>query len=454
MITNTDVVVFTHDLRVADNPALSAASQANRVVPLFVFDNRIITSPKCSANRLKFLIESVDDLDGSLHKLGGRLIVRRGDWVSEVARIVSACSARRVHVSAGVSAFSARRTRALRAIGLREDFEVVEHPGISVVAPGALLTGGRTPYQMFTPYFRRWLETPWRTPASTPSALRVPDDVDGGPRVTLHDLTQQAASPHVIAGGERQALRQLQRWAEATLESYAEIHDSPASDLTSKISGYLHFGCLSPLDVASRLREQPGAFAFVRQLSWRDFFHQLLAARPDLADRDMRDRGTPSGAPPAVIAAWSEGRTGFPLVDAGMRQLQTEGFMHNRVRMVVASFLTKDLDVAWQVGARHFMKWLVDGDVACNQLNWQWVAGTGTDANPHRIFNPIRQSERFDPDGTYIRRHVAELREVTAKEIHDPADDTRDRCGYPSKIVDHHEAIHEYRERLRVSRSE
>ena len=137
-----------------------------------------------------------------------------------------------------------------------------------------------------------------------------------------------------------------------------------------------------------------------------------------------------------------------------MRQLQTEGFMHNRVRMVVASFLTKDLDVAWQVGARHFTKRLVDGDVACNQLNWQWVAGTGTDANPHRIFNPIRQSERFDPDGIYIRRHVAELRDVGTKYIRDPGDDIRTRCGDPSKIVDHHEAINEYRERLRASRSE
>jgi deoxyribodipyrimidine photo-lyase len=184
----------------------------------------------------------------------------------------------------------------------------------------------------------------------------------------------------------------------------------------------------------------------VRQLCWRDFFHQLLAARPECATHDLRPRGTPAGTADQAFDAWRAGRTGYPLVDAGMRQLQAEGFMHNRVRMVTASFLTKDLDVPWQLGARHFMELLVDGDVANNQLNWQWVAGTGTDTNPHRILSPLRQSERFDPHGIYIRRYVPELADV--EHIHDPTDDERLRVGYPAKLVDHGEAIAAYRARI------
>ena len=200
------------------------------------------------------------------------------------------------------------------------------------------------------------------------------------------------------------------------------------------------------------MRHRSGGTEFVRQLCWRDFFHQLLASRPELAREDLRDQGTPTGTADEAFTAWCEGRTGYPLVDAGMRQLRTEGFMHNRVRMVAASFLTKDLDIAWQLGARHFMDLLVDGDVASNQLNWQWVAGTGTDTNPHRVFNPTRQSERFDPDGTYIRRYVSELADAPTAVIHDPPESERQRFGYPQPLVDHRDAVAGYRQRRSSAR--
>jgi deoxyribodipyrimidine photo-lyase len=253
----------------------------------------------------------------------------------------------------------------------------------------------------------------------------------------------------VPAGGESAGVARLRGWADADLADYDRGRDDLAADRVSRLSPYLHLGCISARLVESQLSGLPGSEAFVRQLAWRDFFHQALAARPDTAWRDYRDRGDRWNDDPAGLEAWQAGRTGYPVVDAGMRQLAAEGFLHNRARMIVASFLTKDLYIDWRLGAAHFMELLVDGDVACNQLNWQWVAGTGTDTNPHRIFNPTLQGRRFDPDGGYVRRYVPELAALPARIIHqmDPA--VRRGCGYPEPLVDHRAAIAEYRARLR-----
>jgi deoxyribodipyrimidine photo-lyase len=444
---STAVVVFTRNLRVRDNPALVAACEAERVVPLFVVDDVLVRGPDVCANRLVFLIDALDDLDGSLRRRGAALVVRRGTWVDEVARVVMDCGADVVHCSDDVSGYSKARLDRLRTVGGRQGFAVVAHPGITVVPPGVLLTGAGTTYQMFTPFSRRWISATWRRALPAPTRVPLPAVMDLGNVPTLTALTDLAPSPELPAGGEGAGLERLRAWAADALSGYGEAHDDVAADMTSRCSPYLHFGCLSPLEVAHRLRGRAGGAAFVRQLCWRDFFHQLLDARPELARHDLRPRGTPSGTEDEAFAAWCAGRTGYPLVDAGMRQLQREGFIHNRARMVVASFLTKDLDVPWQVGARHFLRLLVDGDVASNQLNWQWVAGTGTDANAHRVFNPIRQSERFDPDGIYIRRYVSELADVDAPMIHDPPDLERVRRGYPPKLVDHAEAVAYYRAR-------
>ena len=442
------MVVFTRDLRVRDHPALAAAARVDRVVPLFVFDDALLRTAHASPNRLHFLLESLIDLDASLRTLGGALIVRRGAWIHEVARVVDASRADAVHISADVSDFARARLAQLRAVGARQGFDVITHPGVTVVDPGALVTGSGTHYQVFTPYYRRWIATPWRAPVDPPSALIAPDDLDRGTLPALSTLTPRPTSPDLARGGEAAALAQLQTWARDRLAGYEEGHDAVAADATSRVSAHLHFGCLSPLEVATRLRDRPGGAAFVRQLCWRDFFHQLLASRPELARVDLRSRGTPTGHADEAYAAWRAGRTGYPLVDAGMRQLTKEGFMHNRVRMVVASFLTKDLDVPWQLGARHFMDLLVDGDIANNQLNWQWVAGTGTDSNPHRVFNPTRQSERFDPTGEYIRRYIPELAGVDPALVHDPPESERTRCGYPAPLVVHADAVAAYRARL------
>ncbi len=242
-------------------------------------------------------------------------------------------------------------------------------------------------------------------------------------------------------GGESEGRRRSRRWLAARVGGYHERHDDLSGDATSRLSPYLHFGCLSPLDLATRAAAKAGdgAEAFVRQLAWRDFFHQVLAARPAAAREDYRSRGGRWRDDEQALRAWQDGRTGIPIVDAGMRQLLAEDWMHNRARLITGSFLTKTLHLDWREGARHFFDHLVDGDIANNCLNWQWLAGTGNDTRPNRVLNPVRQAERYDPDGDYVRRWVPELADLDAPAIHRPwrleAADPR-RRGYPPPILD------------------
>ncbi len=442
----TSVMVFTRDLRTRDLPALAAAGAAERVVPLFVFDPEALALHG-SPNRIAVLLDALEDLRSTLRELGADLIVRRGPWVETVAEVAGEVGASEVHMSEDVSAYAGRRSAALEQV-LGDDVELVLHPGITVVPPGDTSPSGGGFWKVFTPFHRRWLEHAWRPLADTPEALRLPDGITSDDLPALDDLVDGERSPSLAPGGESVALASLRSWAASDLEHYEDLHDDLPADGTAHLSAALHFGCLSPLEVATRLRDRPGGAAFVRQLCWRDFYHQILAARPEVAHVDYRPRGDDWNDDPDALAAWTEGRTGFPIVDAGMRQLRAEGYMHNRARMIVASFLTKDLHQDWRPGAAHFMDWLADGDVANNQLNWQWTAGTGTDTNPHRILNPTVQSRRFDPDGVYIRRYVPELGDVDAPEIHEPGEATRQRTGYPAPMVDHKEAIAEFRAAL------
>jgi deoxyribodipyrimidine photo-lyase len=452
--SRTALVVLTRDLRLRDHPALFAATRsAERVVPLFVFDDVALGGVHASPNRVQFLLQSLEDLRGSLRAIGADLVVRSGDWATTVADVVARVGAESVHVSHDVSAFARRRTHVLSGLLEPDDVELHLHPGVTVLPPGATTpSSGSDWWKVFTPYFRSWSATPWRTLHRAPTELRLPDGIDAGELPSLGELVAGEPSPHVVAGGETEGLERLRSWAASELATYDEHHDDLAGDRTSHISAHLHLGCLSPLEVATRLRDRPGGAAFVRQLCWRDFYHQVLAARPETATADVRVRGDRWRVDDEDAAAWREGRTGYPIVDAAMAQLRAEGFMHNRARMIVASFLTKDLHLDWRLGAAHFMELLVDGDLANNQLNWQWTAGTGTDTNPNRIFNPTVQSTRFDPEGTYLRRYLPALADVPAPEVHDPTPETRRRVGYPPPLVDHHEAIAAYRAALAEAR--
>ena len=448
----TAIALFTRDLRVHDNPMLDAAGRADAVVPAFVFDDAILRSNFNRPNRTGFMLEALVDLDEHLRALGSALVVRRGDWVSTVMALASEAGATRIHVADDTTAFAQRRLGALEDACTRMNIEFTRHPGINVVRPGVALpsTGGSDHFKVFTPYWRAWEQVPLRPVCQKPTALPLPAELATGALPALDDLVTGVRSPGVLPGGETEARRRLNAWLQSDLHHYAEIHDDLPGDHTSKMSPYLHFGCISPVEMVRKLRGRPGSEAYIRQLCWRDFYQQVLSARPDAAWGDYKDRGDAWSDDAAALEAWREGMTGFPIVDAGMRQLQAEGFMHNRTRMIVASFLTKDLYIDWRAGAAHFLDWLVDGDIACNNLNWQWTAGTGTDTNPHRIFNPTVQGQRYDAKGEYIRRYVPELRPVAGKAIHEPhllSAAEREVLGYPAPIVDHHEAIAEYKAR-------
>jgi deoxyribodipyrimidine photo-lyase len=262
------------------------------------------------------------------------------------------------------------------------------------------------------------------------------------------DLVHGATSPDLLPGGETAGRSRLRAWLRGGLARYGDRHDDLAGDATSRLSPYLHFGCLSPREVLEQARHRDGAEPFVRQLCWRDFHHQVTAVHPAIAREEYRTRGDRWRRDGRHLAAWKEGRTGYPIVDAGMRQLAREGFMHNRARLVTASFLTKDLYQDWRLGAAHFLDWLVDGDIANNSGNWQWVAGTGNDTRPNRMFNPLAQARRFDPDGCYVRRYVPELAPVAGARVHEPwtlPRSVRRALDYPPPIVDHAEAAARFR---------
>lgn len=425
----TAVVLFTRDLRVHDNPALSSAvAAADTVVPLFVLDPTIRAAP----NRHRFLAESLADLRGSLRERGGDLVVRRGDPAEEAIRLAGEVGAEAITVSADVSRYARRRQDRLRAGCDAGRLSLKTLPGVTVVPPGELRPGGGGPaYQVFTPYWRMWRANAWRAAAPTPRKVRLPDGVLAG---DLPQPPRSGLSPHVSTGGEREGRGRLRAWL-GRLPDYPDNHDLMAVDRTSRLSPYLRFGCLSPLEVAQTALKAGAAEEFVRQLCWRDFYYQVAAAFPRLATEPVRPVAEHWRSDPDALCAWQEGRTGVPVVDAGMRQLAAEGWMHNRARLLAASFLTKHLGLDWRPGGDWFFDWLLDGDVPNNYGNWQWVAGTGNDSKPYRRFNPIRQAYRFDPAGDYVRRYVGELSDIDGAAVHEPWKLPPSRRGnYPAPL--------------------
>ena len=432
----TAVVLFTRDLRVRDNPALAlACARARQVVPLFVVDPALAVPP----NRARFLAESLTALREELRERGGDLVIRPGDPVREVIRVAGQTTAGAVFTAADVSRYAARRQRCLALECARHRLALEVTPGHAVVPPGDVQPAGGGHYRIFTPYWRAWQAAAWRQPCEPPSVIRVPPGVPPGDLPALGTGSSRCLAP----GGERAGRELASAWLDGPLSGYAESRDDLAGDQTSRLSAYLRFGCVSPLELARAARPRPGGAEFCRQLAWRDFFHQVTAAFPDIARTDYRTG--PGSAPRSwsaderALDAWRAGQTGIPVVDAGMRQLAAEGFMHNRARMITASFLTRTLGIDWRHGYRHFRDLLADGDVACNAGNWQWVAGTGNNPRPSRVLNPLRQAERFDRHGKYVRRYVPELASLAVPYLHAPwrlAPAHRRQLGYVAPLVD------------------
>lgn len=429
----TAIVLFTRDLRITDNPALALACRSARhVVPLFVLHDGLGFAVP---NRVSFLRDCLADLRESLRQRGGDLIIRHGDPVAETMRVADETGADGLVLAGDVSAYARRRWQRL-ADGCRERRIALRAvDSVTVVPPGALTPAGGDHFKVFTPYWRAWTGHQWRAGVPSPATVTLPPDIKAGALPPAAGASGGRVTASLPKGGETAARQRMDRWLRTGLGDYADRHDDLSGDATSRLSADLHFGCLSPLELAVRAGKAGGE-AYVRQLCWRDFHAQVAAAFPDLPRRDYRPRRAGWRDDPQALDAWRAGQTGYPILDAGMRQLAAEGFLHNRARLLVASFLTRELGIHWTAGARHFFDLLVDGDIANNAGNWQWVAGTGNDTRPNRRFNLLRQAGRFDPDGDYVRRYVPELAGIPGSGVHAPWKLARRPHGYPEPLID------------------
>jgi deoxyribodipyrimidine photo-lyase len=454
------------DLRIHDHPALHAAlERSDTVVPVFCLDDRLIHGRHRSGPRTQFMLEALADLDRSLRERGSGLVVRRGDPARELVALAEAVGAQEVHACVDAGPFARGRDRATRHALNAAGIRLRGHPGIFVADDlDAIRTGSGGTYTVFTPFHRSWLAASRRPVHPAPAGLPpLPGDLDPGrlPQLSELGLEQEVADP--APGGERPGREVAARFLDGLVAGYDDGRDDLGDERASRLSPYLHFGCVSPRELESRLAEGDGAEAFRRQLCWRDFYAHVLRGFPTNAGSEhqprYRDRIEWS-RDADLFEAWCKGRTGFPLVDAGMRQLRAEGWMHNRARLVVGSFLTKDLGIDWRWGERFFMRLLLDGDEASNNGNWQWIASVGVDPQPvsRRIFNPARQQARFDPEGRYVRRYVPELRGVPDDHLAEPwmmpdAVQREARCvighDYPAPVVDHAQARREAIDRFR-----
>lgn len=468
------LVWFRRDLRLHDQPALMAAcTECDEIIPLFVFDEGLLQSHQFGSACVNFMLGCLENLQSSLTELGMALQWRRGEQVQEVVRAAREWNVDRVYWNRDYEPSAIERDRHVQQQLAELDISVQTFKDLVVFESGDVKGATGEPLQRYSAYRARWWMK-WQT--TKPIVLPVPR-VKGAakttpppssvPLPTAEELGYDTRSSW-IEPGEHSARNRLKHFLDEPVHRYREGRNRPGADESSRLSPHFRFGTLSPrtaihaalksLTKGGRV-SRPDVLTWIDELIWREFFQQILASFPHVAEGPFRKVSVPPSREPgperdALFQAWCSGQTGYPIVDAGMRQLNQTGWMHNRVRMIVASFLIKDLRIDWQSGEQYFMRHLLDADVAANNGNWQWCASTGTDAMPgYRIFNPVLQSKKFDPDGTYIRLYVPELAKVPAQTIHEPHlmsphDQNRYGCpigvSYPPPIVDHREARQEY----------
>ena len=459
MITNnkTIIVWYRNDLRIHDHPALArAVKEAAHVIPLFIFNDAILNGHHSGSNRNRFLLESLDDLKSSLIELGGDLLYRKGDAANELIKLAHETGASAVYYTADYTTYACKRDRSVEKALEEHGIEPHAFGGRTLVSGlQGLTTGSGTPFKVFTPFYKKWLSVSRRTVAPSPQRIRLPDSVSTGSPPSLDTLTNNDdLSPNVLKGGEHEARNRFEQFLKTGIKGYAIANNDMGADATSRLSSYLHFGCLSPREIEDRLPDNEGGDAWRRQLAWSDFYNYVLLHFPQNARHEFQEkyRGTMQwDTNDALLEAWKDGQTGYPVVDAAMRQLRREGWMHNRARLIVGSFLTKDLWHDWREGERWFMRMLTDGDEANNNGNWQWIASVGVDPAPvyRRLYNPASQAKKYDPNGTYIRRYVPELKDVPDRFLGEPwtmsiEQQTQAGCmigiHYPVPIIDHKEA--------------
>ena len=456
-MTSTAILWYRRDLRVHDHPALRAALDGHdRVVPVFVLDDALLAGRYASAARTEFMLGCLRALGDALRERGSGLVVRHGRPEQEIPALAGDAGAAAVYWTSDVSPYARARDRrvtdALGAAGV----EARPSTGGYCVDVSRPRTRAGKPFRVFSPFARAWSDAARRDVGRAPRRMpALPPGMRRGhvPSLNALGLSSDVRAP-VCPPGEDAARQALARFLAGTVDDYARRNDEPAGG-TSVLSPYLRWGCLSARECEERARTRGGrgAQAWVRQLCWRDFYAHLLLHHPESAVHELQERyrGALEWAPDRGgrhLAAWQEGRTGFPLVDAGMRQLRRTGWMHNRVRLVVGSFLTKDLHLDWRAGEAWFARLLLDGEPAQNTGNWQWIASVGADPAPafRRMYNPTLQAKRFDPTGAFIRRNVPELADVADQRLFEPwtmteAEQRESGCvigrHYPAPVVDH-----------------
>jgi deoxyribodipyrimidine photo-lyase len=439
---------FRRDLRIADHPGLyHAASRGLPVVPVYFMSHWSGGHAWTGAKRQHFLCGCLESLARNLETIGGRLILREGDVVEGLRGLIRETGAVELHFHADPDPYGKSVERKVRAMCAEMNIECRAHHDVSLHTPDEVLTQGGQPYKVYTPYSRNWLALPKAKPLAKPRALGTPEKIFSLPLPTPARWKLSEPSAQILEPGERAARERLKRAIAGKIQAYAAKRDLPAADGTSRLSQDLRFGLLSIRTVFAeciKARDQSAAAGidvFIKELAWREFYFAILHHFPNVLDEEFNPewRGLPWDEPDERFELWKQGRTGFPIVDAGMRELLATGFMHNRVRMITAMFLTKDLHLDWKLGESHFMQHLVDGEIASNNGGWQWSAGTGADAAPYfRIQNPWSQTTRYDPQGVYIKRWVPELADVDASRLMEPPKDGKPIArDYPPPCLDH-----------------
>ncbi len=463
---------FRRDLRLDDNTALYAAAHASggMVVPVFVLDATLLDPQGrfTGAARVQFLFDALRDLAHALQQQGSRLVLRRGDPLVVVPALAQQCAADAVYWNRDYSPYAMRRDTAVAAQLQQMGVQAQSFKDAVISEYTELTTKTGSPYTVYTPYARQWRQRLAEQPPTSqpaPQLVLPADHLPATEPLPTLDALGLHTNQRLPAGGAAAGQALLRQFVDpaqpANICTYAEQRDRPDLAGTSRLSPHLRLGTVSVrrcVQAAQRvLASRPpddsaaaaGVQTWISELAWRDFYVQILAHYPHVLRRAFRPQYDAIAweNDTALFAAWCEGRTGYPIVDAAMRQLNSEGWMHNRARMIVASFLTKDLLIDWRWGERYFMQQLVDGDPAANNGGWQWAAGTGTDAQPYfRIFNPVSQGTKFDPHGAYVRRYVPELAGVPDSFIHEPqrmSVQLQQQVGvqigrdYPAPVVDH-----------------
>ncbi|MGA0845770.1 MAG: cryptochrome/photolyase family protein [Luteolibacter sp.] len=442
---------FRRDLRIADNTSLLSAAQTGRpVIPVYILSNWRGQHSWTGAKRQQFLCGCLASLAANLETIAGRLIIREGDPVEVMRQLIAETQASGIHFNSCPDPFGKAVEKRLAAMCREMGVDCQPHYDVSLHAPDEVLTQGGQPYRVYTPYSRNWLSLSKPQPLGKPPALDTPTDVSSLPLPDLDHWGLTAPDADLPVPGERAARERLKHATQKIVQFYGLKRDIPSANGTSRISQDLRHGLISIRTVYSECMKRwetsdsagrASIEIYIKELAWREFYLAILHHFPNVLDEEFNPdwRGLPWDEPGDLFQRWQHGTTGFPIVDAGMRELLATGHMHNRVRMITAMFLTKDLHHDWKLGESHFMQHLLDGEIASNNGGWQWSAGTGADAAPYfRIQNPWSQSARYDPEGKYIKRWVPELNDVNPRLLHEPPPGGQPLAkNYPLPCLDH-----------------